>query len=188
MPPAFNLSRDQTLQFNLCVVPRSCLRKPRSFERSLTQKTDWLRPKTKPNMFTVRALITCARRPRSSASRIKRPHLSAVCLLKNSRDSLCLPRRQQQRNEIMKNFLRFVNRFEASFRFGQSRLQHHPPSLPTPQPASLLALPPRFVLRGANSRPVRPPWQDLHEEILTASRGRPAGTPTLTARPMPRSG
>src|SRR5579872_2623307 len=53
MPPAFNLSQDQTLQFNLCFVTLLSV----SFETSLTQNTDRPVPKNSPILLLCEHLI-----------------------------------------------------------------------------------------------------------------------------------
>jgi hypothetical protein len=79
MPPAFNLSQDQTLQFKPVTV-FGLLR-----GRSLTQRTDEVfihLPMEKPSFHYCVRLDTfaCGQVPENppTASRIKRPHLSAV--------------------------------------------------------------------------------------------------------------
>lgn len=73
MPPAFNLSQDQTLQFNLLF---SLFTSGRSLSESDLN--------FRSNLTSVRALhYLLASGSKSAASSIKRPHLSAVCLLKN---------------------------------------------------------------------------------------------------------
>ena len=73
MPPAFNLSQDQTLQFNLLF---SLFTSGRSLSESDLN--------FRSNLTSVRALYyLLASGSKSAAPSIKRPHLSAVCLLKN---------------------------------------------------------------------------------------------------------
>jgi hypothetical protein len=60
----------------------------------------------------------------------------------------------QQRNEIMKNNLRFVNRSAKFFRRGQRWKTPQPDHPSTPQPLSLLRLQRGLCCEGTNSRPV----------------------------------
>ena len=120
MPPAFNLSQDQTLQFNLCV---EASRLPRSFERSLTLRklTDQIRRPS--HVLLCEHCITCeATLSEDSGVRYPAPTLIGCLVVKELRCRLCrsaLLRCLQQRNEIMQSFLRFVNRFSNFFRCGQ---------------------------------------------------------------------
>src|ERR1700751_2951129 len=121
MPPALNLSQDQTLQFNTCVVPSSWLLKPRSFERSLTLRkltgyTQDLHPGHNQHVLLCEHFITCKLKDRSLPHPLSSAHTYRlfVCLLKNwprfallAASLLCL----QQRNETIKNYLRFINTF-----------------------------------------------------------------------------
>src|SRR4051794_41867464 len=89
MPPAFNLSQDQTLQFKPVTV-FGLLR-----DRSLTQRTDEVSgplASARPFFHYCVRLDTfaCRQIPEnpSAASRIKRPHLSAGSFLRSIRFAL----------------------------------------------------------------------------------------------------
>lgn len=137
MPPAFNLSQDQTLQFNLLF---SLFTSGRSLSESDLN--------FRSNLTSVRALhYLLASGSKSAAPSIKRPHLSAVCLLKNfainfvhrvaalsaaeKRDYAELFRRCQQ---LVEEFLS-VNSLPTTTRF---TVDHLPPNRPQtrPTPAS----------------------------------------------------
>jgi hypothetical protein len=169
MPPAFNLSQDQTLQFNLCV---EASRLPRSFERSLTLRklTDQIRRPS--HVLLCEHCITCeATLSEDSGVRYPAPTLIGCLVVKELRCRLCrsaLLRCLQQRNEIMQSFLRFVNRFSNFFRCGQ-RANFAAPTYPV-DPATLAASAlQRCVVccEGANSRPDSRTLQQLcHNDPL----------------------
>ncbi|MCY1433445.1 hypothetical protein D9M71_494730 [compost metagenome] len=149
MPPAFNLSQDQTLQFNLCV---EASRLPRSFERSLTLRklTDQIRRPS--HVLLCEHCITCEATP-SEDSGVRYPAPTLIgCLFVKELRRPALPfsalRCLQQRNEIMQNYLRFVNRFSQLFLLQPAR-QLRRANLPV-DPATLAsaALQRRVVLRG----------------------------------------
>ena len=178
MPPAFNLSQDQTLQFNLLF---SLFTSGRSLSESDLN--------FRSNLTSVRALhYLLASGSKSAASSIKRPHLSAVCLLKNfainfvhrvaalsaaeKRDYAELFRRCQQlveeflsstRHQPLLNFQPIANH-TIDRKPAPLLLLHHP--TPPPQPAFR-----RCVLqRGANYRRVPGGWQHLcHYGLMTSS-------------------
>ncbi len=86
MPPAFNLSQDQTLQFNLCV---EASRLPRSFERSLTLRklTDQIRRSS--HVLLCEHCITCeATLSEDSSVRYPAPTLIGCLVVKEPALSL----------------------------------------------------------------------------------------------------
>ncbi|MDR3385080.1 hypothetical protein, partial [Cupriavidus basilensis] len=94
-----------------------------------------------------------AKRPKSSASAIKRPHLSVVCLLKNLPRFALLTaslRLLQQRNETIKNYLRFINTFLIFSCSGWIRYALFSPFQPSP--ATFARLPCSCVLYCGRGR------------------------------------
>ena len=126
MPPAFNLSQDQTLQFKPVTV-FGLFR-----TRSLTQRTDEVfnhLSMTKPSFHYCVRLDTFASRPapektpQPGARRASSAHTYRLLVFKDRFAHFTAPisttpallrsasLHQQQRSEIMKNFRRAVNRF-----------------------------------------------------------------------------
>ena len=171
MPPAFNLSQDQTLQFNLCV---EASRLPRSFERSLTLRklTDQIRRSS--HVLLCEHCITCeATLSEDSGVRYPAPTLIGCLVVKELRCRLCrsaLLRCLQQRNEIMQSFLRFVNRFSKLFLL-RSALQtslRQPPGRPR-NPCQCCLAAPRCVARGRILMPGCLPCKRFRKELERAS-------------------
>ena len=121
MPPAFNLSQDQTLQFN-----------PTNTHNSLT--VDFY-IYLDGSLHPCDCLNTLCDRSHFAS---RHPHLSVVQIFKDHAAPFRLIR-QQQRSEIMKNLLLCVKRFSTLFFFNFA-------SLPSPTTAGN----PRRCRRGAH--------------------------------------
>ena len=108
MPPAFNLSQDQTLQFNLCF--KSLL------TWSLTQNTDEISYEITFNFVRAFEAYYLSIAPFGALAIFKRPHLSTVDFLKIaalSDKSLCLSA-AEKRDYVVNRLARQPYVFSAS--------------------------------------------------------------------------
>ena len=126
MPPAFNLSQDQTLQFNLCKLSSKLTWKNQFhvsirvflFARHHITYAMQHRPPT-PNAHTYRLLIFKER----ATNTIRPLGLHADRKTVSFVASLC----QQRRSGIMGMSDRVVKRFQCNFRNGEPRTPHYGP-------------------------------------------------------------
>ena len=143
MPPAFNLSQDQTLQFNLCKLSSKLTWKNQFhvsirvflFARHRITYAMQCRPPT-PNAHTYRLLIFKER----AANTIRPLGLHADRKTVSFVASLC----QQRRSGIMGMSDRVVKRFRCNFRNGS-------PGRHTMAPEIRPSLAPEAILRAVGS-------------------------------------